>query len=232
MMMTSPSASALSAPGGAALAKTAWSAYKASLLTNPLPTKATTSMIISGISDTIVQRSTNPKEKTPVKNDDMEMTMEDPSVQVTYKHDWKRTYHVLLTGFMYSAPIAHYWYNLLEILVSKIPAIQGDPLIGVVVARIGLDMVLFSPVTIAGYFSVRTLLETKSLQACRAKLHTTSLVANLEGSVEVLARRQSVQLLESPRRVSSVVCQCHEFVMDRILDLCQFSKRKSLEKFK
>ena len=126
-------------------------------------------MIISGISDTIVQRSTNPKEKTPVKNDDMEMTMEEPSVQVTYKHNWKRTYHVLLTGFVYSAPIAHYWYNFLEILVSKIPAIQGDPLIGIV-ARIGLDMVLFSPVTIAGYFSVRTLLETRSLQACRAKL--------------------------------------------------------------
>jgi hypothetical protein len=81
-----------------------------------------------------------------------------------FLHDWTRSSHVMITGFAYSGPISHYWFALLEQIVTI-----DNPVLGLIF-RVALDALIFSPFTVFGYFTIRTLLEGKGYPAIRAKL--------------------------------------------------------------
>jgi hypothetical protein len=128
--------------------QSAWSAYKGLLSARPLLTKSVTSAVLAGVSDSLTQRV-----ESKIANDD-----------TCHRHDWIRTSHILTTGFVYSGPISHYWFALLERIVKF-----QNPVLGLA-GRLLLDALLFSPFTIAGYFTIRTLLEGKGYDAIRLKL--------------------------------------------------------------
>jgi hypothetical protein len=74
--------------------------------------------------------------------------------------DLHRTLQVAITGMVWSGPITHFWYALLEkiyALLAKLLNIQ-NPAIGLCV-KLLLDAILFSPTVVVGYFVVRSLLE-------------------------------------------------------------------------
>lgn len=130
----------------------AWSTYKGLLKSRPLLTKAATSAILSGVSDSMTQQVES-KLSTDEENN--------------FHHDWIRSSHIMLTGFAYSGPMSHYWFALLERIVTI-----EDPILGLIF-RLTLDALVFSPCTVAGYFAVRTLLEGKGYAAIRTKLERT-----------------------------------------------------------
>jgi protein Mpv17 len=126
-----------------------WAAYRKVLAQHPLTTKAATSAVLASISDTISQRV----ESTLPSNKDQK-----------FHHDWTRTGHILTTGFFYSGPMAHYWFTFLELIVKVENQLLG------LICRLLLDATIFSPFTVFGYFSVRTLLEGKGVPAIQQKL--------------------------------------------------------------
>jgi protein Mpv17 len=64
----------------------------------------------------------------------------------------------MLTGLVWSGPVAHYWYQLLELLIHSALKLPPNPVVQLV-GRIALDAILFSPVAVAGFFVVSTLLQ-------------------------------------------------------------------------
>ena len=76
-----------------------WKWYKTMLVTQPLVTKSITSSCIMSVSDVMCQEVV--AKATPVE--------ERPS-----KLDSTRVLHVAITGFLWSGPITHYWYIVLE----------------------------------------------------------------------------------------------------------------------
>lgn len=86
------------APAGAA-ASGLWTLYKSALVTNPLLTKSLTSSCIMSASDVMCQEvvaRAKPAEDGPTKLDKT------------------RVLHVAITGSIWSGPITHYWYIVLE----------------------------------------------------------------------------------------------------------------------
>ena len=130
----------------------AWSWYKTMLKQHPLMTKSTTSSAIMTVSDVICQQIT--KERPTRKNEKA------PSM------DYLRVLHVAITGFIWSGPVSHHWYAILE----KIVKIEHP--IGGLATRIFLDAMIFSPVAVSGYFSVRSILEGSNVKGIRHKLST------------------------------------------------------------
>lgn len=82
------------------------------------------------------------------------------------QYDATRSIHLAITGFIYSGPISHVWYNLLERLVMPFPAV---PFWGLL-QRLLYDAFLFSPLAVGGYFIVRSVLEGKDWPGMYAKL--------------------------------------------------------------
>ena len=134
------------------LAKDAWGWYKTMLRGYPLMTKSVTSSGIMAASDVICQK----------------LTMGGPPSEEGEKPklDYPRMLQVAITGLTWSGPVSHTWYGLLE----KIVKIQ-DPVVGLI-ARIILDALIFSPVTVAGYFTWRSFLEGSGLAGTKHKLKT------------------------------------------------------------
>lgn len=130
-----------------------WNTYKTLLTEKPILTKAATSALIMGISDAVTQR--------------LERKFH-PSAEKGCKHSWKRTQQALLTGFLWSGPSAHAWYQILEDLVIflQIPPV---PLV-LLASRVTLDALIFSPITIFGFFVVSTLLQGGTFGDIRDKL--------------------------------------------------------------
>lgn len=121
----------------APVASGAWAWYKTMLVTQPLVTKSLTSSCIMSFSDVMCQKvvSKADPEKRPLKLDST------------------RVLHVAITGAVWSGPITHYWYILLEKMygvIAKVTNIQ-EPVIGLMVKLI-LDSIIFSSVTITGMF--------------------------------------------------------------------------------
>jgi hypothetical protein len=122
----------------APLSAGAWTLYKQMLVAQPLVTKSLTSSGIMGISDVVCQKVV--AKATPVD--------ERPS-----KLDSTRVLHVAITGAIWSGPVTHYWYIILEkmyAVIAKAASIQ-DPVIALIVKLI-LDSTIFSSVTITGVF--------------------------------------------------------------------------------
>jgi protein Mpv17 len=84
------------------------------------------------------------------------------------QYDPIRSLHLAITGFLYSGPISHTWYNLLERLVVAGPR---HPWLGLL-QRLLYDAFLFSPVAVGGYFIVRSTLEGRDWEGIATKLQT------------------------------------------------------------
>lgn len=142
----------------APVATGAWTWYKSMLVAKPLVTKSITSSCIMGASDVMCQKvvaRATPEEERPSKLDST------------------RILHVAITGSLWSGPITHYWYIVLEKMygaIAKAANIQ-DPVVGLVI-RLILDSTIFSSVTISGYFTVRSFLEGTGLKGASEKVRT------------------------------------------------------------
>ena len=147
-----------------ALANQAWAWYKGALKTNPLLTKSVTSSGIMTISDAICQQLTK----------EVEEESKDPAKKPNI--DYRRMLEVAFTGLTWSGPISHFWYGTLE----KIVKIQ-DPILGLF-ARIILDAIIFSPVTITGYFTWRSILEGSGVDGMKTKLERKRFVTTVLGA--------------------------------------------------
>lgn len=77
-----------------------------------------------------------------------------PNPPELFHQDWRRTGQVAVTGFVFTGPIAHTWYQILESVVTIKHRALG------VAVRLLLDAFVFSPIAVGGYFCVRTLLES------------------------------------------------------------------------
>jgi len=149
----------------------AWMAYKAALKTTPIITKSITSAIIMILSDTITQRvemTLTGRTTAPVAPN-LKISLlfyKGEGAPKTFEHDWVRTLHTAITGLAYSGPVAHFWYQNLEKIVTVKHRLLG------LLLRSLLDAIIFSPFTIAGYFTVRTILEGTGIESLKEKLRT------------------------------------------------------------
>ena len=161
-----------------------WKAYTTLLLERPLLTKAVTSSVIMTVSDALTQQMEATMLSRPAANtsqgastavtaaDSITASIGSTKWPLWRRHNWVRSRQSLLTGLVWSGPIAHYWYQLLELLITnpylKLPSIPAIRL----VARIVLDALLFSPFTIFGFFTVSTLINGGTLRDVGEKLRT------------------------------------------------------------
>jgi protein Mpv17 len=123
----------------------AWQAYKVMLVQQPIITKAVTSAVIMSISDGITQRI------------ERHFTDDAPEEEKkSIQHNWNRTWITAKTGLLWSGVSAHVWYANLERICSLIP-VEG-PIAGLAL-RLFLDALIFSPITITGFFIVNTLVQ-------------------------------------------------------------------------
>lgn len=143
---------------GVASGASPWALYQSSLHQRPLLTKTITAASIMSISDIASQSIVKDKECL----------------------DWKRVAQVATTGFIWSAPLAHYWYGTLEKVVPHFMDSSKNKTLGVMV-RLVLESMLFSPLAVAGYLILRTLFEGQGLGQVKDKLRTkwkTALLAS------------------------------------------------------
>mmetsp|Transcript_7855 Transcript_7855/g.20780 ORF Transcript_7855/g.20780 Transcript_7855/m.20780 type:complete len:288 (+) Transcript_7855:239-1102(+) len=116
------SASLAAGTGGALLS--AWRWYSASMVTNPITTKAITSAVLLLVSDLLAQRL---------------------SSDFRGRFDWARSLKQSVLGLVLLGPLGHFWFNVLE----RAPAVVGisAQLSSVATAlKIAMDQLLMSPV--------------------------------------------------------------------------------------
>ena len=127
----------------------AWTWYKSMLLTKPLITKSLTSSCIMSISDVMCQGVVA---KSKLVNRTMDANP-DKELVSSPKLDTRRVLDVAITGAVWSGPITHYWYIILEKMYGVIATAANiqRPEIGLIVKLI-LDSIIFSSVTITGTY--------------------------------------------------------------------------------
>lgn len=156
----------------APVASGAWSWYKSMLVTKPILTKSLTSSCIMSISDVMCQEVVSKAQSKPavgLKSDVKELNTRSSESKL----DTKRVMDVAITGLVWSGPITHYWYIILEKIyeeIAKTANIQ-TPAIGLFV-RLMLDALIFSSVTITGYFTIRSMLEGSGMAGAKKKIET------------------------------------------------------------
>eukprot|EP00510_Aplanochytrium_minuta_P008845 CAMPEP_0184045510 /NCGR_PEP_ID=MMETSP0956-20121227/945_1 /TAXON_ID=627963 /ORGANISM="Aplanochytrium sp, Strain PBS07" /LENGTH=237 /DNA_ID=CAMNT_0026336799 /DNA_START=345 /DNA_END=1058 /DNA_ORIENTATION=- len=115
--------------------------------------------------DKIARSSTPPlnfQKGCPINVDSPNPTPEE--IEKYFHHDFARTGQIAIVGFVYSAPIAHTWYQIMEKIVTFRSRMLAVP------CKLVLDAFVFSPIAIGGYFSFRALLEGKGFEGVRSKL--------------------------------------------------------------
>lgn len=130
------------------LARQIWQGYASALSAHPLWIKAVTAAFFQSLSDALTQRlTTGPCSERKGYYD--------------FSHNWKRTRQALLTGLLWSGPVGHCWFPLLERIVATLFATQSfdSPVLRLLV-KIVLDALLFSPFTIVGYLVVSTIVSS------------------------------------------------------------------------
>jgi protein Mpv17 len=160
----------------AASALAGWTAYQALLIERPLITKSVTSSVIMSVSDALTQhletRVAASQEASPVSSSASSLSRSSTRFGVGRRsHNWSRSWQSMVTGLVWSGPVAHYWYQSLEALVNSVLRLPSNPLLQLV-ARIVLDALMFSPFTIAGFFVVATLVQGGTLDEIATKLRT------------------------------------------------------------
>lgn len=170
-----------------------WAGYLRALHAHPLKTKCVTSAILTGGSDLGVQAYERHQQQLTIE---AVRTKHGPDTPVnlqngcpthvgyvqkdaqegasTSAQDWWRTGTLSSVGLLYSGPVNHFWFLLLERMVT----FTGPR---AVVAKMALDQLFFLPVCIGGYFVSRGLMEGRPLDPeilRKLKLkHTDAVVA-------------------------------------------------------
>jgi len=139
---------------GSAGAMTAWKAYKGMLIAHPITTKSLTSGGMMTISDAICQKITR------------DNSAKDVAKTTSVRFDSKRMLHVAVTGIVWSGPIQHWWFDTLHKIVTI-----NNPFLRLAV-NLFLDAIIFSPLTVSGYFAMRSLLEGSGYRGACEKLST------------------------------------------------------------
>jgi len=158
------------------MASASWAWYKSMLTSRPLLTKATTSAVIMSLSDGLCQRFEIDMHQEIIRKHGANANLQagcpayvtapaSPSDKLL-RYDWTRTSLMAVTGFTWSGPISHIWYQLLELMVKTKHVVWG------MLFRLVLDAAIFSPIAVAGYFVWRTALEGKGVDAIVDKLQT------------------------------------------------------------
>ena len=135
-----------------------WGIYSKLLMEKPLLTKSITSCATNAFSDVLCQNLiiTTKEEEG------------DTSTSKSLSIDKRRLGQAAVTGLIWSGPITHYWY---KILFGKLTISINDPIIGLVV-QILLDSIIFSPITVSGYFTLRSIMEGSGIEGIKDKLST------------------------------------------------------------
>lgn len=130
-----------------------WSWYKHMLTQKPLITKSMTSCATNAFSDILCQKL--------MQNSD------EKEVEEKKKLDEERLLHASVTGLIWSGPVTHFWYKILfgNLVTFKNPTLA-------LLGQIFLDAIVFSPVTVSGYFALRSILEGSGWKGVREKLST------------------------------------------------------------
>lgn len=156
----------------------AWRFYRHLLQTHPVKVKALTSSFITGVSDVglqFYQHNSNDEVSMQRENRGVEdgtmrlsaagMSMDIPSLQ------WSRTTTLAAVGLLYSGPVNHMWFAVLEKLVKTQHHART------VMLKLFLDQIFFAPVVISGYLTVRGILERKTEHEISAQLQEKVTVA-------------------------------------------------------
>mmetsp|Transcript_5564 Transcript_5564/g.9189 ORF Transcript_5564/g.9189 Transcript_5564/m.9189 type:complete len:231 (+) Transcript_5564:132-824(+) len=138
-----------------------WGSYNRALDQRPLLTTSLTAATLMSISDVACQKFEISDKTTTT------------TTTTTQRFDQKRTLDVAITGFIWSAPIAHVWYTLLERVV---PPFESKAL-GVLI-RLVLESLIWSPLMVFGYLTCRSVLEGASPMERLRQKFTTALVAS------------------------------------------------------
>lgn len=123
-----------------------WVWYRNCLQQRPLLTKSITSSVIMVISDAICQNiessalrpKSSPTQQPVSKKNPSRVSATSSSAVVP--HDWGRTRDVAITGLVWSGPISHTWYAVLESIVTVQNKVLG------LACRSLLDAAIFSPI--------------------------------------------------------------------------------------
>lgn len=111
-----------------------WAGYNEALQQKPISTKALTCMAGFAIGDGIAQLTTQKR---------------GGFVQRLGNMDGYRTAKMAMFGLVWSGPVGHYWYNLLDKIVM--PASPKHP--AAVVGKVALDQLVYSPIGTAIFFA-------------------------------------------------------------------------------
>jgi hypothetical protein len=130
----------------------AWKWYKASLTSHPLLTKTATTAVIMVVSDFACQRLEVSMNQSLADSRDLSGNLqkgypayfrspdsEGRTRPFFFHHDWLRTRDVAITGLAWSGPLGHFWYAVLESVVTVKHRLLG------IVVRLLMDTFLFSP---------------------------------------------------------------------------------------
>jgi protein Mpv17 len=155
-------------------ARTWWAWYRTQLEMRPLLTKATTTSALMSLSDAVCQYyeiSMVEKGSDVILTPRMSSSVFYAATTDNHEHtplafDWQRTLNVGITGFVWTGPLSHSWYSVLESTVRARTRLGG---IGV---RLILDATIFSPIAVAGYFVFRSFLEGNSIGETQQRLQS------------------------------------------------------------
>lgn len=125
-----------------------WAVYQSLLVTKPILTKAVTSGVIMGLSDAITQR---------VERKFLSTEVGDRKDTASFPQNWARTWQTFCTGLCWSGYSAHVWYASLEQIMTNFFPVTS-PALGLLI-RLVLDALIFSPITIGGFFIVNSLIQ-------------------------------------------------------------------------
>jgi len=130
---------------------TLWDDYLEQLDKNPLVTKSLTAAFTSVISDVLTQYLTG----TPLS------TLNYTSIR-----------NQLLIGLIFRGPVVHYWFIVLEEIFARLGygSKKASNSMPVVLGKVALDQLTFSPVFNLLYFYLIGLMEGRSLQYIHDKI--------------------------------------------------------------
>jgi len=123
---------------------------------------------------------------TECQPDNSPSSFRDDNLQLL-QYDKSRTLQVGLTGLTFAGPISHAWYGILESTVARFSLMLTAAPTGasLVLLKLVLDALVFSPVAVAGYFVWRTLLEhAPQMLRLSTQKHTTSILDQLQWKLE------------------------------------------------
>jgi len=157
-----------------------WRFYKQTLHAHPFKTKALTSALVTGLADVglqIYERNSNtvvhemPKQPRSLRAANGQVDAQDGCWSWTSCIDsealdlrWSRTLTLAAVGLLYSGPINHLWFAALERLVwARTQTLS-------IVMKLVLDQIVYAPIAVSGYMTVRSILERKSELQIREQL--------------------------------------------------------------